>query len=181
MPPLPAVSLRAGICSWSQIPNVHLQVDTALEFPAAAVPHRIPMALPRQTLGSLETPLVPSPSPGPAQGSSLPTKTCSPQAKELLLSGSGTSLLEPELAGAEQSRRKSRLACVGNTFSLHLGLFQSKSLSAGLLARPRPQTERQRKFMGLERFQTKHSWLREAGLFPQSHSKPAPVPNRFVL
>lgn len=56
MPPLPAVSLRAGICSCSQIPNVHLQVDTALEFPAAAVPHRIPMALPRQTLGSLETP-----------------------------------------------------------------------------------------------------------------------------
>lgn len=76
-------------CRWTQ----HLNSD------------RVSTALPRQTLGFLENPLaaipIPSPSPGAAEGSSLPIKTFSPQARELLLSGSGTSLLEAEFAGAE--------------------------------------------------------------------------------
>lgn len=127
-----------------------------------------------------KTPWLPFPSPGAAQGSSLPIKTFSTG------QGAAAQWLWDITAGTricwDRVKQKGIQACLGRkTFSLRLGLFQSKSLSAGLLARSRPQPGRQRKFMGLKRFQTKHSWLREAGLFLQNHSKPAPVPNRFIL
>ena len=73
--------------------------------------------------------------------------------------------------GRERSREEARLVWVENPcISLHLGSFQSESLAAGQLARRRPPPGRQEKFIGLERFQTQHCWLSEAGLFSKAIS-----------
>lgn len=76
------------------------------------------------------------------------------------------------IAGGNQNllghglKQKDNKACLGRKphIFLNLGSFQSESPAARQLARPRPQPGRQ-KFIGLERFQTKHCWLSEAGLF----------------
>lgn len=138
VPPLPAVNLRAG--KWQPKHSWSWGMEPDSQSPPAGghstgIPniHRILTALPRQALGSLEKPPGCHPHPSSSSRQQLPHQN-------LLSTGQGAAAqwLWDITAGAEGSRRKSRFAWVGNTFSLHLGLFQACPLSAGLLARPRP-------------------------------------------